>query len=391
VDLPVYFDACAGGDAERLRELLAREPGLVHATDPAAHHPGWTGLHTAAREGRTDAVRELLAHGADPDAREAGDNTCPLHWAVAHLHLETVRVLLDAGGDVHGIGDVHELDVIGWATVFHPPGRDPARFEAARREVVSLLVERGARHHIFSAIALGDAALIRRLVEQNAGALDRRLSRFEHRQTPLHFALDRQRDTLDVLIELGADLEATDDGGQTALSVAMLRGDHDAMRRLHAAGAKPPATIAATDLKAGMAGLARSVSKGVPMIFVPDVARALDWYTSIGFTEVARYADDGLVNFGMVSFGGAEIMLNMHGKAGRHDVTLWFYTDRVDDLYQLLKARQLDAARAALAGQPSDRGIEFEQDIEDMFYGARQFGIRDPDGYVLYFIQSLEE
>jgi uncharacterized glyoxalase superfamily protein PhnB len=171
----------------------------------------------------------------------------------------------------------------------------------------------------------------------------------------------------------------------------MLRGDHDAMRRLHAAGAKPPATIAATDLKAGMAGLARSVSKGVPMIFVPDVARALDWYTSIGFTEVARYADDGLVNFGMVSFGGAEIMLNMHGKAGRHDVTLWFYTDRVDDLYQLLKARQLDAARAALAGQPSDRGIEFEQDIEDMFYGARQFGIRDPDGYVLYFIQSLEE
>jgi len=29
----------------------------------------------------------------------------------------------------------------------------------------------------------------------------------------------------------------------------------------------------------------------------------------------------------------------------------------------------------------------FEQDIEDMFYGARQFGIRDPNGYILYFIQ----
>jgi hypothetical protein len=30
--------------------------------------------------------------------------------------------------------------------------------------------------------------------------------------------------------------------------------------------------------------------------------------------------------------------------------------------------------------------IEFEQDIEDMFYGARQFCIRDLNGYELYFI-----
>ena len=30
----------------------------------------------------------------------------------------------------------------------------------------------------------------------------------------------------------------------------------------------------------------------------------------------------------------------------------------------------------------------FEQDIEDMFYGARQFCIRDPFGYEIYFIQE---
>ncbi len=28
--------------------------------------------------------------------------------------------------------------------------------------------------------------------------------------------------------------------------------------------------------------------------------------------------------------------------------------------------------------------------IEDMFYGARQFCIRDLNGYGLYFIQSIE-
>jgi uncharacterized glyoxalase superfamily protein PhnB len=133
------------------------------------------------------------------------------------------------------------------------------------------------------------------------------------------------------------------------------------------------------------------IKKSVAMLHVADVALALEWYASIGFKEIARYGDDGVVNFGMVSFGKAELMLNMLGKAGAHDVSLWFYTDQVDNLYQLLKSRQLDAAQAALTDEPGDhQGIQFEQDIEDMFYGARQFCIRDPNGYELYFIQPAE-
>ena len=138
-----------------------------------------------------------------------------------------------------------------------------------------------------------------------------------------------------------------------------------------------------------MASLADSIAKGVPMIAVPDVARALEWYASIGFKEIARYADDGLVNFGMVSFGKAELMLTMLGKTGSHDVSLWFHTDQVDRLYQQLRARQLDAAGATRSGEAGDsQAIVFEHDIEDMFYGARQFAIRDPNGYTLYFIQA---
>jgi hypothetical protein len=82
----------------------------------------------------------------------------------------------------------------------------------------------------------------------------------------------------------------------------------------------------------------------------------------------------------------------MHGKPGRHDVSLWFYTDKVDDLYQLLKARQLEAAQATLAGDPGDhQGIEFVEDINNTVYGAREFGIRDLNGYILYFIQLVEK
>ena len=105
---------------------------------------------------------------------------------------------------------------------------------AARRgneAVIQLLLERGARHHIFSAMALGDLALVRRLVEENPDCLSRRRSRFENGQTPLHASFAPadgvgwlsgrpNHAMLKLLIELGADLEARDDKGRTPLAIA---------------------------------------------------------------------------------------------------------------------------------------------------------------------------
>jgi ankyrin repeat protein len=383
-----FFEACAKGEIDTLRSLLASDPALVRAAHTNEPHGGWTGLHEAAKQGQAGAVRVLLAHGANPNAREEGDNTYPLHWAAAHRDVESVRALLDAGGDVHGVGDLHELDTIGWATFFHPPGGAPGDHP----EVASLLVERGARHHIFSAMSIGDLDLIRRVAEENPSTLDRRMSRFEHGLTAVHFAISRKRyDILELLIELGADLEAEDRGGQTALAAAMLHGDQEAMGRLHKAGAKPPKTIDTSSFRANLAKMAESVNKSVAMLNVPDVARALEWYESIGFKEIGRHEYGGVVNWGMLSFGKAELMLNVNGKAGPRDTSLWFYMDRVDELYQVFKARQLEAAQAALTGRPGEgAGVEFEQDIGDMPYNARQFGIRDLNGYVLYFIQPLD-
>src|SRR5262249_6317400 len=133
---------------------------------------GGTGLHAAASRGQFDAVRLLLDHGADPNARDTGDNAYPLHFASGYGYLEIVRALLDAGGDGHGFGERHRGDVIGWATGWG--SADPVRWD-----VVRLLVERGARHNIFSAIAVGDLDLIQKLVEHNPEALDRCMSRFE--------------------------------------------------------------------------------------------------------------------------------------------------------------------------------------------------------------------
>ena len=52
--------------------------------------------------------------------------------------------------------------------------------------------------------------------------------------------------------------------------------------------------------------------------------------------------------------------------------------------------RAHESAHAVLAGEAGDlQGIEFVEDINDTFYSAREFGIRDLNGYLLYFIQSL--
>jgi ankyrin repeat protein len=204
--------AASGGDAAALARLLDAHPALRDAR--VAPH-GHTLLHLAARGGHLAAVELLLARGLDPNAREPGDRTYPMHWAAAGGHAAVVERLADAGGDVVGAGDDHELEVIGWATCWD--GGD----DAAHRAVVDALLARGARHHVFSAVALGLADEVRRLVTEDAGALERPMSRHEARQRPLHLAVRKDRpEMVALLLALGADPRAADDGGMTPAAYA---------------------------------------------------------------------------------------------------------------------------------------------------------------------------
>lgn len=193
-----------------------------------------TPLHLAAVH--PEVLTILLASGADPNARDTADNVTPLHLAAASGHVESVRILLDAGADVQGTGDLHDGDVIGWA------------MRAGKQAVVDLLLARGARHHIFSAMATGDLALVQRVIDDDPNALSRRRSWFENGQTALHAAIappdglgflagGPNHQMLQLFIERGADVNVTDNEGRTTLAVAMLRGDRDAMRILTSAGA----------------------------------------------------------------------------------------------------------------------------------------------------------
>ncbi len=382
-----FLHACESGDEAVVRAMLAADPSLATAAREEGHG-GWTALHSAARSGHAAIVRALLAHGATVDAREHGDNTTPLHWGAAAHHTEVVRTLIEHGCDVHGIGDAHALDVIGWATVFS----DDRTIAEARTATIAQLVGAGARHHIFSALALGDAALVREVVRDDPRALDRRLSHFDGALTPLHFALrQRRHDLLSLLLELGADVTAIDGRGDTPLLSAIMAGDREAMERLTAAGATLPATGGESGI-ASVATLASRVRHGSVMLPVLDIGATLAWYTSIGFTEVARYGEDGVLNFGMVKFGNAEVMFSAATRLGEPKPSLWFYVDGIDALYGAFRARQLQEARDALrAPAGAAPTIVFQTDIYDPFYGGREFALRDLNGYILNFHQPADQ
>ena len=215
------FNAARDGDVAILSSLLDRHPEKLHARMKPYE---WSLLHMAAHNGRLAAVDLLLTRGLDPNTREKGDNTYAMHWAAAAGHLDVVRRLADAGGDVIGHGDDHELEVIGWATCWE--GADDER----HRAVADFLVSRGARHHIFSAIAMNLADEVRRIIAADPSALNRRQSRNENNRTPLHFAvfMNRQR-MIALLLDLGADPLAVDGSGQ---SVAVYTTAPDTDRRV---------------------------------------------------------------------------------------------------------------------------------------------------------------
>jgi len=151
------FMLVAIGDVDRLRELLQREPPLLHArindeTFPTsantnAHHIyaytldyDATALHIAAKCGRPEIIELLIERGADPNIAGAYDDCTPLHLAAWESQVASAAALLRLGADINRrSGKTHHNEPLGWACV------------AGEVDAVRFLLERGARvqsHHL---------------------------------------------------------------------------------------------------------------------------------------------------------------------------------------------------------------------------------------------------
>ena len=113
----------------------------------------------------------------------------------------------------------------------------------------------------------------------------------------------------------------------------------------------------------------------MPVLRVKDVQRAIDWYTQqLGFAVRWRAENDGAGENCLLESGKTSLIVSSGSHLGEQpgfSGTLYFEMSGVDQFYQRIK----DA-------------VEIAWPLDNMSYGTREFGIRDPDGYTLAFVED---
>ena len=243
---PPLVEAVKGGDRERAL-ALAGDAAEVTAVEA----DGTTALHWAVRQNDAELVDRMLRAGADVNAANRYGVT-PLKLAAVNGDAKLLGRLLDAGGDVNLAGADGETLLMTVARGGH--------VEAAR-----LLLERGAevdareqwhgQTALMWAAAQGHPDMLRELLAHGADVNARSNHEEWERQvtseprdkwlppgalTPLLFAArENCLACLPVLLEAGADLNATTPDGISAAVLALINGHFDVAAALVEAGIDP--------------------------------------------------------------------------------------------------------------------------------------------------------
>ncbi|MBZ4411846.1 ankyrin repeat domain-containing protein [Myxococcus sp. XM-1-1-1] len=173
-----------------------------------------------------DAVRKLLAEGADVNARDVHGQSA-LHHAVQGQYqkgdplpdVAVVRALIEAGADVNA-RDNHQQTPL---TRAFPSEKTPEN-EALALELIALLKAAGGK--VPSDVVDGNGAAFRwttaRLLKEVLDAGARLDARNERGGTPLHSAVvSGDPNVIQLMLERGAEVNAIDGQGRTALGIAL--------------------------------------------------------------------------------------------------------------------------------------------------------------------------
>jgi len=201
-----------------------------------AEKAGYSGLLAAAARGDAAAIKTLAAKGAQPDVRD-GYRRTPLHVAAYGSHHDAMRALVAAGANPNALerdrydivtiaavaNDVPTLKValeLGCSAKNITSRYDGTALIAAAHlghaEVVRMLIKAGAPlDHVNN---LGWTALIESIVLGDGGA--------------------RHTETLSALVAAGANVNLADRHQQTPLTLARRRGHTEMVRILERAGAR---------------------------------------------------------------------------------------------------------------------------------------------------------
>ena len=245
-ETPRLVQAVKSGDRATALEL-ARDSAQVGAPEA----DGTTALHWAVRQNDQELVDRLLRSGADVSAANRYGVT-PLKLAAINGDAKLLGRLLNAGGDADTANRDGETLLM---TVARGGHVDAARLLLERGAAVDARENWHGQTALMWAAAQGHPAMLRELLAHGADVNARSNQEEWERQvtseprdkwlppgglTPLLFAArENCLDCLPVLIEGGADLNATTPDGISALVIALINGHFDVAGALVEAGTDP--------------------------------------------------------------------------------------------------------------------------------------------------------
>ena len=155
----------AGANINAKSQWWAGGFGFLHTAEPdlaqyAIQRGAFVDVHAAARLGMLERVRELVEKDPALVHARGGDGQTPLHFAST---IQIAKYLLDKGADINARDVDHEST--------------PAQYMIDdRQEIARFLVQRGCSTDIFMAAALGDMELARQHLQTNPNAIRMRVS-----------------------------------------------------------------------------------------------------------------------------------------------------------------------------------------------------------------------
>ena len=262
--------ACEKGYSDIVKLLLEREADAMICDDARASRENsmkYSALTVAARNGHVEVVKLLLSSSIDKESRDDRNRTA-LYAAVANNKPKVVQCLCEAKAnvDVYGVNKFTPLTVAaawGYVEVIkvllkNGNGVDlemrdgkynstPLYYAAEKNhpEVVEILCKAGAKVNVYGGVDLsytpltiaareGYSEVVKSLLKYGKGIDLEMRDRGHYKATPLyHAVLKNQVETVEVLCDAGADLNA--DAGpyyKTIINLASNQGNEDAVRVL---------------------------------------------------------------------------------------------------------------------------------------------------------------
>jgi uncharacterized glyoxalase superfamily protein PhnB len=127
-----------------------------------------------------------------------------------------------------------------------------------------------------------------------------------------------------------------------------------------------------------------------PNLVVASVERSLAFYRDVlGFTLTATVPDAAPFAFAWVQRDGVSVFLNsLDAVREEHPELASRPLGGTGTLFIVLEAEtHADGVDAMFASIGTRARVIMN--LKDQFYGMREFGIEDPDGYVIFFAQRL--